>query len=118
MERVEKRDRATLLPIILRHIAPGSTIMSDKWKPYEILNQEGYSHFTVNHSETFVAEDGTCTNNIERIWGELKAELKIMRGTNDALLAGHMDEFMFRKMHKGMDIFECMLTYIAQQYPC
>ena len=118
MERVERRDRVTLLPIILRHIAPGSIIMSDKWRPYDILNQEGYNHFTVNHSEAFAAEDGTCTNNIGRIWEEFKAELKIMRGTNDALLASHMDEFMFRKMHKGRDLFECMLTYIAQQYAC
>ena len=118
MERVEKMDQATLLPIILRHIAPGSTIMSDKWKSYEILNQDGYSHFTVNYSETFVAEDGTCTDNIEQIWGELKAKLKIVRGANNAVLVGHMDEFMFRKLQKGIIIFACMLTYIAHQYPC
>ena len=31
---VEHRDAATLLPIIQRHIRPGSTILSDEWRAY------------------------------------------------------------------------------------
>ena len=105
-----------LLPIITEHIAPGTTIYSDSYRPYDVLGQHGYVHSTVNHTETFVAPDGTCTNNIERIWGEIKAELKIMRGTNNVLINGHIDEFMFRKIHHGQDIFQLMLRLISEQY--
>jgi hypothetical protein len=31
---VEKRDAATLLPLIRKYIAPGYTIYSDKWAVY------------------------------------------------------------------------------------
>ena len=31
---VEKRDAATLLPLIHEYIAPGTTIYSDKWAAY------------------------------------------------------------------------------------
>ena len=120
VRQVEARDRATLLPIILENIAPGTTIYSDKWRPYDVLNAlgQGYRRSAVNHTETFVAPDGTCTNNIERIWREIKADLKIMRGTSQQLLPGYLDEYMYRKQHVGQDIFLLMLEMIATQYPC
>ena len=36
MAAVDKRDEATLLPLIERHIAKGTTIISDCWKAYII----------------------------------------------------------------------------------
>lgn len=44
---------ATLLPLIKEWILPETTIMSDCWKPYDILGEEGYHHLRVNHSITF-----------------------------------------------------------------
>lgn len=41
IELVPRRDAATLLPIIQRHIVPGSTIWSDQWAAYGGLNQLG-----------------------------------------------------------------------------
>jgi len=62
---VEKRDRETLIPIIQRWIKPGSIIISDFWKPYDVLNELGYTHCKVNHSVEYVNEDGDHTNKIE-----------------------------------------------------
>lgn len=45
---VEKRDEATLLPIIQKWIAPGTIIVSDCWKAYCNLENHGYEHGTVN----------------------------------------------------------------------
>ena len=46
---VQRRDAATLLPIIQRHVTVGSNIYSDSWRAYDTLNTLGYRHFTVCH---------------------------------------------------------------------
>ena len=51
---VEKRDAATLLPIISQYIRPGSVVYSDEWRAYSQLGGQGYDHHTVNHSRNFV----------------------------------------------------------------
>ncbi|KYN29330.1 hypothetical protein ALC57_01231 [Trachymyrmex cornetzi] len=51
---VEDRTETTLLPVIKEWILPGTTIVSDCWKSYDCLNNEGFQHLTVNHSYNFV----------------------------------------------------------------
>jgi transposase-like protein len=66
-----KRGEADLLPIIQKHVAPGTEIHTDCWKAYDRLDQVGYIHKTVNHSDKenpFVAPDGTHTARIEASW--------------------------------------------------
>ena len=56
MEVVEKRDKATLIPIILRRVHPGTTIITDCWKAYSNLKSHDFHHLTVNHSYNFVGK--------------------------------------------------------------
>lgn len=118
MEIVPDRKRVTLEAIIQRHVIVGSTIHSDKFASYFHLNALGYDHHTVNHSEEFVSQDGTHTQRIENLWGQLKANLAKMRGTSEGLIAGHIDEFLYRKNHLGDDIFSVFIQHIAELYPC
>jgi len=37
--------RATRISIIEKEILPGTTIMSDEWKPYKVLQNKGYNHY-------------------------------------------------------------------------
>ena len=46
MELVDRRDAATLVPIIQRYIVPGTRIWSDEWPVYNGLNAIGYVHQT------------------------------------------------------------------------
>jgi transposase len=46
---VQDRKATTLLPLIKKHVAPGSRIFSDGWQAYQTLNDEGFQHFTVIH---------------------------------------------------------------------
>ena len=58
-----KRDEATLIPLIQKHIAPGTTIYTDGWGAYCNLEKYGYKHMTVNHSLNFKNPDtGVHTN--------------------------------------------------------
>ena len=49
MVPVDRRDAATLLPIIQQFILPGTTIVSDLWGAYNTVGNLGYAHLTVNH---------------------------------------------------------------------
>ena len=66
---VGQRDKDTLLPIIRAHILPGTCVMSDMWKAYDCIKDEGCTHLTVNHSLNFVDPDtGANTKRIENTW--------------------------------------------------
>ena len=76
MVPVETRDAKTLLAIIKDKIKEGTTIISDCWKSYDCLSQEGFQHLTVNHSMNFVdPKTAAHTNTIERRWREAKAKV-------------------------------------------
>lgn len=50
--------------------------MSDCWKTYDCLNNEGFTHKTVNHSKNFVDPDsGAHTQHIERLWRDIRKDV-------------------------------------------
>ena len=114
---VPDRSADTLLPLIRRHIAPGTIILSGEWRSYLGVPNIGYHHDTVNHSVTFVSHTGVHTNNIEGVQGLLKAELKIMRGMVPTQIPQYLDEFMIRRMFRNEDLLAKFLEILAQQYP-
>ena len=102
---VADRSEETLLPIIQRHCAPGSTIYSDGWSAYCPLNSLGFKHFTVIHKYAFKKsyvnkETGEIveihTNRIEGAWKHAKDHFKRMSGTKLGQFEGHMAEIMWR----------------------
>ena len=98
MVPVDRRDAATLLPIIQKYIAPGTTIISDLWAAYNTIGTLGYQHLTVNHSLNFVdPTTGACTNHIESVWQKAKQKHKQRYGTHRELLHTYLAEFMWRQ---------------------
>jgi len=49
---VNKRNRETLLPIIIQEIEPGSTVHLNEWRAYSTLKNHGFLHQTVNLGRT------------------------------------------------------------------
>lgn len=97
---VEKRDRETLVPLIKTWIRPNSTIISDCWKAYDIIGQEGYEHLTVNHSLHFKdPATGAHTNTIESTWRHVKHNLPEYHRQNK-FMAGYLAKYMFLKKCK------------------
>ena len=58
MQVVQRRDAATLLPIIQAHTAPGSIVHCDDWAAYRRVQGLGNvaAHNVVNHSLNFYGQ--------------------------------------------------------------
>ena len=111
-----RRDQATLLPIIERHIEPETTIITDLWRGYNGLNDLGYNHLTVNHTYNFVDPVTFAhTQNIESSWRPLKKRLN-RGGVHKSKLAEHMCEFLWRREVRRNDglYFESLIRNISQ----
>lgn len=94
---VDRRDRETLLAVIKDNIRPGTTVISDCWKAYDTLSDEGYTHLTVNHSINFVDPDtGAHTNTIESTWRHVKDSLPSYSRKKE-FFGGYLAKFLFVK---------------------
>ena len=88
---IESRDAITLRKIIMRHVRCGSIIITDCWRGYLNLEELGYTHLSVNHTENFVNPlNGACTNDIE---GKILECSKGVNSTEKQNLRLH-EEFM------------------------
>jgi len=114
---VEDRSAATLIPIIKQYILPGTTIVSDCWKSYSSLRDEGFLHQTVNHSIEFVSESGAHTNNIESRWNALKKSLP-RYGTRKDLYDSYFAEYCIRRkfLSGSSDPFLAFLQLVGVVY--
>ena len=114
---VPDRSAATLVPIIKRFILPGTTILSDCWKAYSCLRDQGYLHETVNHSVEFVAETGAHINGIESRWNAMKKSLP-RYGTNRELYNSYFAEYCILKtiLSNTDDKFIAFLRLVGSVY--
>ena len=118
LKMVNDRKAATLLPIINQYCEANCEIHSDEAAMYTGLSGNGFTHQTVCHKDNFVAPNGVHTNNIEGFWGHLKNHFRSMRGTNQNMLALHLDEYMYKHNNKqNGDIYQLFLSEIARFYP-
>ena len=117
---VPNRSSETLIPIIQERIMDGSTLYSDEWRSYDIIEKlnNNYHHYTVNHSKYFVDPDTRAhTQNIESFWNELKAPMKTSRGIPIELLDLYIQEVVFRhntRLLEKEDPFLFMIEVISQ----
>ena len=109
---VHDRSAETLIGLIKQWILPGTTIISDCWAAYNSLREEGYTHFTVNHSITFVDQTtGAHTNTIESTWKHVKVLLSPYNRKADYVY--FLAEYMFcHKCKADVDPF-CKFTDIV-----
>ena len=87
------------LPIIKGYIRPGTEIISDGWKAYNTLDQEGYTHIVVNYSKNLKDPvTGAHTNTIEGTWKDVKTS---QESGNRNLLPDYFAEFIWRRFKKN-----------------
>ncbi|EFN66847.1 hypothetical protein EAG_08499, partial [Camponotus floridanus] len=113
IEPVHNRSADTLLNVIKKWIKPGTTIMSDCWKSYKCLSNEGYVHLTVNHKMNFVdPTSGAHTQRIERAWRETRANIP-RYGTRKNHYVGYLAEFIFRRRYNYEERIDAFFNVMA-----
>ena len=119
---VERRDAATLLPIINRCVLPGSEVHTDDWGAYRRLGQlpNVAMHRVVVHARNFVdPRTGVHTQEVESCWSKLELGQKQRKGLRREDLQSYLDEQMWRQW-RGGDHRQIMANFIAiipRQFP-
>lgn len=114
---VENRGKDVLLAIIKEFVLPGTTIISDCWKSYDCLEDEGYHHLTVNHSLEFKhPETGAHTNTIEGTWSAIKRSLPTRTCPGEEQFNSYLYEYVWRKSCGGDQMAE-FIKAIKKVYP-
>ena len=117
LQIVTDRTKETLIPIIRQHIELGTTIISDCWKPYRCLKQQGYRHLTVNHSKTFLNRaSGAHTNTIEGVWRWLKHSLPTS-GIKKSRIDAYIKSFQWQRIYgRRLNSFITVVDHVRQFY--
>jgi hypothetical protein len=96
------RSAETLIGLIKQWILPGTNIIIDCLAAYSSVREEGYTHFTVNHSMTFVdATTGTHINTILSTWKHVKVLLNTYNRKDYIYI---LEEYLFRQRCKAEDV--------------
>ena len=92
------------MPLIRKWILPGTTIISDCWRAYFGLDEQGFEHLRVNHSLHFKdPETEAHTNSIESSWRAAKA-VTTASGRKKAHIPGNLAKYMFYKRCKELGL--------------
>jgi transposase-like protein len=82
-------NKETIYPLLKKHIAPGSTLITDELSVYADVSF--LTHLTVNHKKCYVTEEGVHTNSIENVWKHFR---KLLQGTYFHMSYSHYDRYL------------------------
>lgn len=110
---IKNASKQELLPIVRALVRKRSTIYTDKWKSYDGLVFDGYTHKRINHSKTYSNRKGTHVNGIANFWSFAKRRLAKFNGVSRKTFLLHLKETEFRYNHTG-DILKKMRKIIRE----
>ena len=107
VERIEYRSHECIIPIIEKHVAEGSEIVTDELKVYSCLEHRGYTHGAV----------GSYSSHIQGYFGRVKTFLQKRDVRKLENVSTYLEEFMWKERHRG-NIWEDFLSAVKRQYRC
>lgn len=96
---VKNQNSETLQKIIEEWVKPGTTIVSDCWKIYDCLSEEGYQQLAANHSISFAAATSASRSNVNQTGQEAKSRVPLHG--KKIHLAGYLARSLFMLVHKN-----------------
>lgn len=118
---VDRRDSDTLMRVISENVLPGTTIITDMWRGYNSIDQNGFFHETVNHSLNFVNPNNSNihTQTIESHWAKIKRDMRRRIGRMTvSTFETYLVEYVWRNMHRNnQDLFHDFFQAINYFYP-
>jgi transposase-like protein len=119
--------QSTIKPIIEQTVSKGTLIYTDEYAIYNRLEEWGYLHKTVNHSQCEYArdEDGdgfheVHVNTMEGFWSLLRSWLRPHRGISQEKLPLYLGffEFIHNVRKRGQALLEPLLSLLLQPKLC
>ena len=92
---VPNAQSATLLSIIREKVKPDSTVYTDTFRSYDVLDISEFSYFCLNYSTHF-AENHNHINGIENFWNQAKRHLRKFNGIPKAHFELYLKECEWR----------------------
>jgi len=94
---IDNTEANTLQPIMLEHVKPSATVVTDAYRSYNGLSTV-YNHITVKHTENnYITVGEDHTNNIEGFWSLLKRGIiGIYHNVSPKHLHRYCNEFGYR----------------------
>jgi len=104
---VVKRNSATLIPLIIQWILPGTKIISGDWSTHTKMSDADYKHLQRKHNISFAGMDNYAKlHSVESFW---RREMKIT--TNDQFIY-FLAKYLFTKKCK-MNEKDCISEFFA-----
>ena len=101
-----------LLSIVDTFAKSDATLITDEFKGYSPLDKRTkHKHMTVNHSKSYVGENGEHFNNLESFFSTLKRGIiGIYHHVSSKYIQSYIDEFCFKYNNKSNDnVFNLVL---------
>lgn len=119
--KVENTKGATLMPIVSQFVEEGSTTYTDEANIYNKLEENGYKHQFVNHSQReYVRANDIHTNGIEGYWAHFKRVVfSTYHFVSKDYLQRYIDEQTYRwntRKWKASKRFEDMFNRVCKSF--
>lgn len=115
--------QASICPLILASVEPGTQIYTDEYAIYSRLEEWGFQHKTVNHGSGEYARDedgdGFCevhVNTIEGVWSLLRSWLRPHRGISQEKLPLYLAffEFLHNARKRGKAVLHSLIEVLVR----
>jgi transposase len=114
---IENASRNAIMPHIIERVLPASTVYTDDMATYrDVLNQAGYKHTRINHSEKIYVSGDVHTNTIEGFWSLTKRGIGgVYHSVSKKHLQDYLSEYAWRynRRNDKTSHFEALLLRAA-----
>ncbi len=110
--------RETLLGLVKQYIMPSSIVFTDDFVSYDGLENLGYTHRRIRHSERVYVSGDVHTNTIEGFWSTVKRGIGgVYHNVSAKYLQTYLDEYCFRynRRDQGNLLFKTILEQVSRK---
>jgi len=117
---------SSLLPLVRKHVKPGSVVYTDELGAYSgigaMLTEDqkpaGYRHYTIRHNDRVYVRGHIHTNSVEGFWSLIKRGIGgVYHSASREYLQSYLDEYTFRynRRHEGNQQFRAILQRVSER---
>jgi transposase-like protein len=110
--------KETLHGLVKQYIMPSSVIFTDDFVSYDGLQNLGYTHRRIRHSERVYISGDVHTNTIEGFWSTVKRGIGgVYHNVSAKYLQTYLNEYCFRynRRHQGNLLFKRILEQVSSK---